>query len=49
MEVEEPELVYANIANIRIPQDVIKFYESKLTWHENTGKFCPVAMSIKLG
>ncbi len=38
METEEPELVYASIANVKIPQDVIKFYESKLTWHENSGQ-----------
>lgn len=31
----DPELVYATEANIRIPQLVIKFYESKLTWHES--------------
>ena len=32
--VEEPELVYAHEANEKIAQMVIKFYESKLTWHE---------------
>ena len=37
-EVQEPELVYAKVANIEIPQMVIKFYESKLTWHEHLGE-----------
>ena len=32
----DPELVYATEANVRIPQLVIKFYESKLTWHESS-------------
>lgn len=31
---EEPELVYSTEANTKIPQMVIKFYESKLTWHD---------------
>ena len=31
---QEKELVYSSEANIRIPQMVIKFYESKLTWHD---------------
>ena len=35
---ETPELVYATEANTAIPQMVIKFYESKLTWHEHTPK-----------
>ena len=33
-EMEEPELVYSDEANTAIPQMVIKFYESKLTWNE---------------
>lgn len=37
-EAETPELVYATEANTAIPQMVIKFYESKLTWHEHTPK-----------
>ncbi len=37
-EVNDQELVYASEANVQIPQIVIKFYESKLTWHENMGK-----------
>ena len=37
-EVQEPELVYAKVANVEIPQMVIKFYESKLTWHEHLGE-----------
>ena len=31
---EEPELVQAAEANVKIPQMVIGFYESKLTWHD---------------
>lgn len=31
---EEPELVFSEEANTAIPQMVIKFYESKLTWNE---------------
>lgn len=33
-EMEEPELVFSEEANRAIPQMVIKFYESKLTWNE---------------
>ena len=33
-EMEEPELVFSEEANQAIPQMVIKFYESKLTWNE---------------
>ena len=33
-EMEEPELVFSDEANKAIPQMVIKFYESKLTWNE---------------
>ena len=33
-EIEEPELVFSDEANKAIPQMVIKFYESKLTWNE---------------
>ncbi len=33
--IDDPELVYASEANTSIPQMVIKFYESKLTWHEH--------------
>ena len=40
--IEEPELVYASEANTEIPQLVIKFYESKLTWHEHQGGKCDV-------
>ena len=32
---KEPELVYASEANVKIPQMVISFYESKLTWHDS--------------
>lgn len=32
--VPDAELVYSSEANVRIPQMVIKFYESKLTWHD---------------
>ncbi len=32
--IDDPELVYAYEANSLIPQMVIKFYESKLSWHE---------------
>lgn len=31
----EPTLVPSTEANARIPQKVITFYESKLTWHDN--------------
>ena len=44
---EDAELVCASEANITIPQMVIRFYESKIVWHEpkqgalksNLGKF----------
>ncbi|XP_065197858.1 chromobox protein homolog 3-like isoform X2 [Sycon ciliatum] len=32
---KEPDLVPAKIANVRAPQDVIRFYESKLSWHDS--------------
>ena len=31
----DPTLVLSTEANVKIPQLVIKFYESKLTWHDN--------------
>lgn len=36
---ESADLVYASEANLRSPQMVIKFYESKLTWHDSTGNY----------
>jgi hypothetical protein len=32
---EQPELVPAKEANVRYPQEVIKFYESQLSWNES--------------
>ena len=32
---EQPELVAAKEANVCVPQEVIKFYESQLSWNEN--------------
>ena len=32
---KEPDLVPAKIANTRAPQEVIRFYESKLSWHDS--------------
>lgn len=34
-DISQPELVYSTEANTAIPQMVIKFYESKLTWHDD--------------
>ena len=32
---EEPDLVTAKEANVKIPQVVIKFYEDKINWHQD--------------
>ena len=38
--------MYASEANLQIPQMVIKFYESKLTWHESTDDSKSVLVDI---
>ena len=42
----EPTLVSSSEANVKIPQLVISFYESKLTWHDNPedGNVNPVSL-----
>ena len=41
VEQPDPTLVLSTEANVKIPQLVIKFYESKLTWHDNPGDDAP--------